>query len=376
MAKLYSLAAFLYWMALYVYVPTLPLYAQSKSGDLRLIGVALSMYGLGHIVIRLPVGIAASWLGRNRPLIIAGLLLVGLGALVMGATDSISELIVGRAITGIAAGTWVPLVLVFCGLFPVQEGMRATAILTFVGSLARVLASSVTGTLNNAGGYSLPFFVAAGAALLAVLVVLRAREEPRSSQGLSARQIGRVITLPNVLFPSLLSALAQHVDWAVTFGFLPIWAARLGATNVTQSMLLSLYFLTFILGNLVTSASVKRASGWLMACAGFVLLFLAVGVAALTLSLSLLFAAQLCIGLAQGVCHPVLMGMSIERVAVAERPAAMGLHQAVYAVGMFTGPWLSGVLADLIGIRSMFGVTVLVCLALSLPVCLRLARSE
>jgi hypothetical protein len=33
---------------------------------------------------------------------------------------------------------------------------------------------------------------------------------------------------------------------------------------------------------------------------------------------------------------------------------------------MFGGPWLSGLLADAIGIRPMFGVTACVCLTLGL----------
>jgi MFS family permease len=58
------------------------------------------------------------------------------------------------------------------------------------------------------------------------------------------------------------------------------------------------------------------------------------------------------------------MGMSIENVVEANRTTAMGLHQAVYAIGMFAGPGLSGVLADAIGIQPMFGVTAFGCLAL------------
>jgi MFS family permease len=34
----------------------------------------------------------------------------------------------------------------------------------------------------------------------------------------------------------------------------------------------------------------------------------------------------------------------------------MGIHQAVYAVGMFTGPWIGGILADAVGIRGMFAI--------------------
>jgi MFS family permease len=75
MITLYAIAVFLYWMALYLYVPTLPTYAQSKSDSLALVGVVLSMYGLWQAVIRLPLGIAADWLGWRKPFIIVGLAL-------------------------------------------------------------------------------------------------------------------------------------------------------------------------------------------------------------------------------------------------------------------------------------------------------------
>jgi len=60
------------------------------------------------------------------------------------------------------------------------------------------------------------------------------------------------------------------------------------------------------------------------------------------------------------------MGASIQHVQNADRSTAMGLHQAVYAVGMFAGPALSGVLAKAMGIQPMFGVTAVACLALGL----------
>jgi MFS family permease len=60
------------------------------------------------------------------------------------------------------------------------------------------------------------------------------------------------------------------------------------------------------------------------------------------------------------------MGMSIRYVTNAERTTAMGLHQAVYAIGMFIGPWISGILADAVGIRPMLGFTAFLCLSLGL----------
>ena len=98
----------------------------------------------------------------------------------------------------------------------------------------------------------------------------------------------------------------------------------------------------------------------------FFLLSAAIGGAALAPSMAALFFVPILIGLSSGIAYPVLMGLSIRYVTEAERTTAMGLHQAVYAIGMFSGPWLSGLLADAIGIRPMFGVTAFFCLALGL----------
>jgi MFS family permease len=366
MITLYSIAVFLYWMALYLYMPTLPTYVQSKSDNLALVGVVLSMYGLWQAVTRLPLGIAADWLGWRKPFIVVGFALAGLGAWTMGEADSVNGLIVGRAITGLAASTWVPLVAVFSSLFPPHEAVRASAVLTSVGAVGRVLATGVTGWLNELGGYSLAFFLAAGAAALAIVIVLPTREERRPPQRPSVTGIASLITRPDVLLPALLAALSQYANWATTFGFMPILARQMGATDVTQSALMSMHTGVVILGNLLTTAMVSRVGARRLVYLGFVLLSTGIGGAALAPSLPLLFVSQFCIGLAQGIGYPVLMGMSIRYVADAERTTAMGLHQAVYAIGMFGGPWLSGRLADAMGIRPMFGVTAFVCLALAL----------
>ncbi|HEY65881.1 MAG TPA: MFS transporter [Caldilineae bacterium] len=363
---LYATAVFLYWIALYLYVPTLPVYVASKTENLALVGVVLSMYGLWQAVIRLPLGITADWLGRRKPFILVGFALAGLGAWTMGAADDVNGLILGRAITGIAAGTWVPLVVAFSGLFPPEEAVRASALLTFIGSVGRMLATGVTGTLNDLGGYSLPFYLAAMAAALAVLILLPNREERRPPKRPSLQGIGRLITRRDVLLPSVLSAVGQYANWAATFGFIPILARQLGATDVMLSMLTSMNIAVLTLGNLATTTLVRRLGARRLVYLSFTLLALGLWGATLAPTLPLVFAAQFCIGLSMGIGYPTLMGLSIQNVTDAERTTAMGLHQAVYAIGMFSGPGLSGTIADAIGIRPMFGITAGVALVLGM----------
>ncbi len=361
---LYAIVAFLYLAGLYLYVPTLPTYVRGKAQTLALVGVALAQYGLWQALVRLPLGIAADWAGRRKPFILAGLVLVGLGALIMGTSERIGGMIVGRAITGLAAGAWVPLVVSFSSLFPAEETVRATALLTLVSSAGRVAATASTGSLNAWGGYSLPFFLAVGVAALAALILLFVRERRHPPKRPVLRDVGRLITRRTVLLPAILAAIVQYVVWASTFGFIPILAENLGATDMTQSALVSLYVGVVALGNLLTSALGGRFRGSRLALFGFLIMAAGLATVTVTHSLSVLFLAQCCIGIAEGISYPVLMGLSIRYVNDAQQTTAMGLHQSVYALGMFGGPWLSGLLADQIGIQPMFGVTAVVCLTL------------
>jgi MFS family permease len=355
-------ASVLFWVSLYLYVPTLPTYVGTKTENLSLVGVVLAQYGLWQTVIRLPVGIAADWWGRRKPFILGGFLLSAAGALVMRSTGGVAGLTAGRAITGLAAATWVPLIAAFSSLFPGGRAIQATAALSFAGSAGRTLATSVNGSLNNLGGYPLAFTLAAGAAGLALLTVAPLRQSNRQPKMGSLDSIGAIIGRRDVLLPSLLSAAMQYVNWAASFSFIPVLAERLGAGDVTQSILVSLYIGVSLVGNLATTALAEHIEARTLVSGSFLLAALGLGLAAAAGALPLVFAAQVAIGLAMGVAYPLLMGLSIRHVDDADRTIATGLHQAVYGVGMFAGPALSGVLASAVGIRPMFGITAVVCL--------------
>jgi predicted MFS family arabinose efflux permease len=119
-------------------------------------------------------------------------------------------------------------------------------------------------------------------------------------------------------------------------------------------------------GNLGASSIAGRIRGQWLVVASFVLMFVGIIIAAMSSSFFILAMAQATMGLAQGIGYPVLMGLSIQHVQNADRTTAMGLHQAVYAIGMFAGPALSGVLAEVMGIQPMFAVTAVGCLLLGL----------
>ncbi len=363
---LVAITVLLYWVGLYLYVPTLPTYAQTKTGNLATVGMILSMYGLWQAIIRLPVGIAADWLGWRKPFILVGLTLVGLGAWLMGAADGATGLLVGRIITGLAAGTWVPLVVVFSSLFPPRDVVRATAWLNFIAFGGRVLATSVTGWLNEMGGYSLAFNLSAGAAVVAFFAMLGTHESRRPPQRPSLSSIGSLAARGDVLLPSLLSLITHYAIFATTFGFLPILAKQLGASDVVQSILVSMNLALGALSSVLVTVIVGRVGARRLVYLSFVLSAMGIGLAAVATSLASVFVAQGCLGLGFGISYPVLMGWSIQHVEERQRTTAMGLFQSVYSIGMFAGSWVSGLLAHAMGIQPMLGVTAFVCLTLGL----------
>ncbi|MEW5718340.1 MAG: MFS transporter, partial [Chloroflexota bacterium] len=236
---LYSVAVFLFWASQYIYLPTLPTYLQTKVNELSLVGFVLSMYGLWQALIRLPLGIASDWSGSRKPFLVIGLALGALGTWMLGTSDNLIGLTLGRAITGISTGVWVVLVVAFSALFPPEEAVRASSLLMIANSLGRIVATSSTGALDSLGGATLPFFVATGLGLLSALLILPISETRRAPQSPNLRGMGNLLLRRDVLLPTLLSVLMQYVLWSTSFGFFSVLAKQFGATSVLQSMIVT-----------------------------------------------------------------------------------------------------------------------------------------
>lgn len=363
---LYTVSVFLFWMAQYIYLPTLPAFAQFKVNDFAVVGFILSMYGLWQAIVRLPLGIASDWLGWHKPFLIVGLALSGVGAWIMGTANDANALIIGRAITGASAGTWAVVIVAFSALFPGREAIRATVLLTLINTLGRIIATAVTGVLTDWGGYAMPFYVATIIGLLSAIMILPIDEPHREKKSPSITQIGKVLRRRDVLAPTLLNTVMQYSLWTTSFGFFSLLAKQLGANNILQSAIVTVHLVFVVVGNTFTSRYLRRIGNTPLVVASFLFTFAGTLAAAFATTLETLFIAPVFVGIGLGIGYPVLMGMSIERVSAPERTIAMGLHQAIYAIGMFVGPALSGYLADRIGLQPMFGITGFACLALGL----------
>lgn len=102
----FSLAAIyaLRMLGLFLILPVFALYAHDHlpGSTPMLIGLAIGAYGLSQAVLQIPFGMLSDRIGR-KPVIIAGLLIFALGSVVAALADSITGVIVGRALQGSGA---------------------------------------------------------------------------------------------------------------------------------------------------------------------------------------------------------------------------------------------------------------------------------
>jgi MFS family permease len=344
---------FLYWLALYIFVPTLPTYIKTKTEHLSMIGLVISMYGLFVAFIRLPMGIFGDMAGRGKRLTILCFLFASAGALMMGRGNQLFILASGRAFTGISMGSWVLLLGSFSTFFDFDQAIFATSMLTFSASFGRVIGTSLTGFLNRTGGYPLAFYLSSVMCVLAVILILFAKEKKRPPKTVSLRSIGELFIKKEVLLPTIISIVVHHTDMSITYGFLPILAQKMGANDVIISMLITLNIAAITSANLLTTFIMRRKKPDYMLPAGALLMIIGILILVFSPSVSILFAGTFFMGFSFGIVYPILVGLSIQKIDRSQRSTAMGLHNT-YAIGMFTGPWLSGILADRFGIRPMF----------------------
>ncbi len=91
-------------LGLFLVLPVFALEARKYPGgdDPAMVGLAMGIYGLTQAFFQLPVGMASDRYGRKR-VIVAGLAVFAVGSLIAALADSLTGLLVGRALQGAGA---------------------------------------------------------------------------------------------------------------------------------------------------------------------------------------------------------------------------------------------------------------------------------
>ena len=90
-------------LGLFMVLPVFVIYAKELDGFTpTLAGLAIGIYGLTQAIFQIPMGMLSDRIGR-KPVIIGGLIVFALGSVVAAMADSITGVIIGRALQGSGA---------------------------------------------------------------------------------------------------------------------------------------------------------------------------------------------------------------------------------------------------------------------------------
>ena len=362
---LFCTVTLLYWFSMYTYVPILPVYASSLGASYKMVGLIVGAYGISQLLLRIPQGVLSDRWRKRKIFVVSAMFISVISSLGMFWFPDATALLLFRGLSGMAATVWVIMVVLFASYFTPAEAPKAYGIMNSVGFTGQVVAMFAGGLVAEVWGRPSTFILAAAGAALALGLSLFVRENvPKAGPPLRLSQVPVIMRNHHVLLASGMAILVQLVVYGTVFGFVPVVARNLGATNLELGLLTALASLPSILASMLSGTLfMERLGRQATLCAGFFLLALSAALVPFLDSVIQLLGVQIIGGFGRGLVFPLLMAFAVTSVEDRIKATAMGIFQSLYAFGMFIGPVMVGTVSDLAGLSAGFWVCGLVGLA-------------
>ncbi|WP_216831283.1 MFS transporter [Alkalihalobacterium elongatum] len=344
---IFILVTVMYWFTIYSYVPILTAYLDFLGATYMFIGIVVGSYGLLQMLIRLPLGIYSDVIKRRRPFIILGIAIGSMSCFGFILTDHLGWTLLFRALAGVSASTWVAFTVLYASYFSREEITKAMGWISVTMVLGQLVSMVFSGIVVDKFGWMVPFWIGGIAGIVGLVLCFWLKEEKEnvSREPIKIIELVAIIKEPVLIKVTFLSVLAYSIIFITIFGFSPNYALELGASTVGLSYLVIIFVVPHALAAIIVGKwLIPRIGNWATLFLGFLVSALMTGTIPFITSFGLLLLTQAVNGFALGLVLPLLLGMSIESVADEKRATAMGFYQAVYAVGMFVGPLVAGIL--------------------------------
>lgn len=354
---LFLVVSFLLWFPHFIYVPILSPYIVSIGGKYTFIGIVLSSYGLMQLLCRLPIGIFSDILKLRKPFIIFGMIASNLSCMIYLLTDRLGWILVARSFAGIAAASWVAFTVLYPSYYTDKEVHRAMGSISFIVVLAQFLGMSFSGYLVEEWGWKAPFWIATLVSLLGTLLSFFIFEPKKEIEGkpVKVKELVNVMKDPSLLKVSLLSIVAHSLIFSTMFGFTSNYALEIGFKASELTFIVFAFMIPHAVATLfMGSVLVPLLGEWKSLKVAFFMASIITFILPFVHTKALFLVVQVFSGFFLGLIFPLLLGMSIDKITIEKRATAMGAYQALYAIGIFGGPFFAGIFNSLIGIEAGF----------------------
>jgi MFS family permease len=368
---IFAAATVLYWATLYIYVPILSPYLQDRGLSMSWIGFILGSYGLTQVITRLPLGMYSDVMSRRKPFLVAGMLAGLISCVLFMLPGTWGGPLAGRLMAGLCAATWVPFTVLYASYYPSDKTHHAMGTLSFLTVFGQLAGMSASGWLASIGGWNYAFKSGIGIAAVGIIVLLFVHEHkvenkprttvpapttvPTRSATVKFTSMANVFRSRLLWKVSILSLLAHGILFITMFGFTPLQAIELGASEAQLTAIVISFMIPHALVSLWTGRKLAPRFGTRkIIFIGFISAALFTAAIPFCPNLGWLAVTQMFNGIAQALYFPLLLSLAIRDFAPTQRATAMGLYQSVYSMGMFLGPYVAGGLNAFGGLKAGF----------------------
>jgi len=356
-----------------VVTPMIPLYARSLGASYVEIGLIGASYAIIYMSLAIPLGILSDRIGR-RAVIAASGSLCGVASILYLLAGSVNHLILIRAIEGIAwCSFWSSIEALTTEISGPLSAGKAMGLSTASYGAGSLIGGLLSGLIVACFGFRATFVLYLVLSTITALLAVTIREERSSKRDV---KVARTLSSPPLTRDrtTLVVACAVSATYAIALGIvltlLPVYAEGLGM----ETFWIGVLFATFWLGRIISFICAGQVSDKVGRKVILAPALVGNAVASLLVALSreivLLSGAILIMGISIGATFPVTIALISDVVPASRRGAAMGLFEASAGLGMFIGPAVGGVIAEIFDPRYPYflctfisGVCALVVLA-------------
>lgn len=358
---------------LFLIMPVFSLYAKTLPGATAfMIGFALGVYGLGQILLQIPLGLLSDRIGR-KPAITLGLVLFAIGGVIAAMADTLTGIAIGRAVQGMGAVAGAGIALA-ADLTADENRGKVMGIIGISIGAAFLLALILGPPLEAVRGLPGLFAATSILALLSLLLLWLIVPTPGQARAPAAAGVAQVLDMlaDRRLLVLNGSVFFLHAMLTASFVGLPLLLA--GSMRLPVNRHWELYLPVMIVAAVVMGGSLRHMREVAQSLRVVMACVVAMGLALLGFALS--GAHLLVFGLLAAVffsgfnlLEAALPSLVSRLAPVHLRGAALGAYSTSQFAGAFVGGALGGLALGRFGPHGIFvGAAVLTLLWLPLLV--------
>ncbi|WP_266180787.1 MFS transporter [Dyella humicola] len=343
---------------LFLIMPVFSLYAkQMPDATPWLIGLALGVYGLGQVLLQIPLGLLSDRIGR-KPAITIGLLVFAAGGLLAASSHSLVGIVIGRALQGMGAVAGAGTALA-ADLTREENRSKVMGIIGVSIGVAFLLALILGPPLEAVDGLSGLFAATSMLALAALVLLWLIVPTPERQKAPAAAALGSVLSMLRDGRMMVLNGSVFFLHMLLTASFVGLPLLLADRLHLPVSQHWELYLPVMVIAALVMGACLHRMRDVAQSLRIVAVCVVAIGLGLLGFAfsgdhLAVLGVAAAVFFSAFNLLEAALPSLVSQLAPAHLRGAAMGAYSTSQFLGAFVGGAVGGVALGQVGTGGVF----------------------